>query len=54
MKDHPYMKDLLTDPWDRYRDLDQVWKSGILQDEKGSARFAQHNTLVIDSDAVKV
>lgn len=54
MKDHPYMKDLLTDPWDRYRDLEQVWKAEVLEDENKKPRFGHNNTLVIDSDAVKV
>lgn len=30
MADHSYMTGLKEDPWDRYRDLNKVWQSEIL------------------------
>ena len=32
MKDDHYMKELVTDPWDTYRDLDKVFKDEVSQE----------------------
>ena len=49
MRDHPYYKDLLVDPYDRYRNLHLVWASEICKN-----KFNETNTLLIDSDDTKV
>jgi hypothetical protein len=49
MRDHPYLKDILDEPYDRYRDLYRVWDSTLL-----GGLYNKHNTLLIDSDDKKV
>jgi len=50
MKDHPYYTEIKKEPYDRYRDLNEVFKQKICQDNG----FSFHNTLIIDSDSDKV
>lgn len=49
MSEHPKMKVLATDPWDRYKSFAKVLQAPILK-----APFTLHNTLSIDSEAAKV
>ena len=50
MKDHPYYTDIKTETYDRYRDLNEVFKSEMCI-KNG---FSFNNTLLIDSDSDKV
>ena len=50
MKDHPYYTEIKKESYDRYRDLNEVFKSEICI----KAGFSFNNTLLIDSDSDKV
>ena len=50
MKDHPYYTEIKTENYDRYRDLNEVFKSKVCTENE----FSFHNTLMIDSDSDKV
>jgi len=52
MKDHKYLKDILDEPYDRYRDLNSVWNCEMF--EENGLKFDHTNTLLIDSDDKKV
>lgn len=56
MKDHKYYKDILEEPYDRYRDLNTVWNCEHFINEYGAdnLKFNAKNTLLIDSDDKKV
>ena len=51
MREHPYYSELLRDPFDTYRDLERVWATSDVF--KGLV-FDQKNTLLVDSDSLKV
>jgi len=51
MREHPYYSELLRDPFDTYRDLEKVWAT---PDVFKGLVFDQKNTLLIDSDSLKV
>ena len=54
MKEHPYYINIRDEPYDRYRDLNLVWKCDLFKCEDGQKLFNNENTLLIDSDDKKV
>jgi len=52
MKEHKYYKDILEEPYDRYRDLNLVWNCELFVEN--GIQFGPENTLLIDSDDKKV